>query len=95
MKSIDSNTSESTLTILWSLIILLSKLTIIGFYALYSCTKILWFESIKTKKILVLHVIFLHGYSYYDKHLFTNRILFYDLLLCIYLFRYLSLDASL
>ena len=46
MKSIDSNTSESTLTILWSLIILLSKLIISGFYALYSCAKILRYDTV-------------------------------------------------
>lgn len=90
-KLIDSNTSENTLSILWSLIILLSKLIINGFYF---CTKILRYDRI------------LFSFCYLLGALFGNNVYFFiDFLLIIicvlsilvatyekWLFRYINLN---
>jgi hypothetical protein len=57
-KLIDSNTSKNTLSILWSLIILLSKLIMTGFYFLYSCTKILRYDPILFSFCYLLGTVF-------------------------------------
>lgn len=63
-KLIDSNKSKSTLSILWSLIILLVKLIITG---LYFCTKILRYDTILFSLCYLLGALFgMNAYYFID-----------------------------